>query len=210
MTELKQTEINFDAPVNENSDSPVFKLKVTNIRKSAYPTNSPQESDLFKFKIGDFVSKNNAIFQVVSITREPITQNQINVLITAGKGYINNPEIDKTKLLFEEYKKNGNFGVCRITIKPLIRGSKEIAKGKLVKFIETDQIRAINYNGYIKVDLPNIVKTRDYWIASIKDKIKTQESRLKTQVEMRDAVLKLINPPQTQVVTTQVIDLAVA
>lgn len=215
MTELKQTEINFDEAVNETSDSPVFKLKVTNIRKSAYPTNSPVESDLFKFKVGDYVGKGGtAIYQVVSISREPIVQAQLDRINQVVKGYhANNLDLKKARELFLEYQKNGNFGACRITAKPVLKGAKEIAKGKLIKFLESDQLSVFTYNGYAKLDLPNIVKTRDYWIASIKARILKEQDKLKDQENMRNAVLKLMTPPapvQTQVVVTQEVDLVAA
>jgi len=217
MTELKQTEIEFDVQ-NEPADSPIFKLKVTNLRKSAYPTNTPEESDLFKFKIGDYIGKpnsSNTIYQVVSIHREPITKDQIDRFNNRTKSYSSNTEINNTKQLFAEYQKNGNFGACRITIKPLVRGVKEIVKGKLVKFLEVDQIRALTYNGYIKVDLNSIVRTRDYNINSLNRKIIQQQDKLRVQTGMRDVILKIINTQHVltapvEVITTQEVDLAAA
>jgi len=208
MTELKQSEIEFvnsNPNPSEESDAPVFKLKVTNLRKSAYPTIIPTESDLFKFKVGDFICKQsgNAVFQVVSMIREPLCQDLLDRFNKRSQGYRGYNEVQRAKELLDEYQKNGNFGVCKITIKPLLRGSKEITKGKLVKFFEIEQIRSMTYNAYAKVNLTDLIKTRGYWISSIQTKIKNLESRLNTQVTMRDAIQKLlVLSQQTQLQVT--------
>jgi hypothetical protein len=198
MTELKQTEINFE---EKTTDSPVFKLKVTNIRKSAYSTNTPEESDFFNFKIGDYLSKGgSAIYQVCGIHREPISQHQIDKIDQKLKNYASpTHDLAKLKQLFEEYKKNGNFGVCRITVKCVLRSGKEVS-GRIYKFLEFEQSRYFTYNCFQKVDLQNVIKHKNYTINKLKATISNQQQRLISQENTRDAILKIIaRDQQTQI-----------
>lgn len=219
MTELKQTEINFEE-IKESADAPVFKLKVTNIRKSAYPTNTPAESDLFKFKVGDYIARSggNVIYEIVSIHREPIVQVTVNRITAVSSGYASHTELVRSKELFAEYQKNGNFGACKITAKCVLRGSKEVVKGRVTKFFEIDQIEALVYNGFRKIDLPNLIKHRDYMITRVKSRLDKEQKNLDHQIDVKAAIVKLMNsknqpsvqPQIVQAVVTQEVDLAAA
>lgn len=192
----QQTELELDK-------NPGFKLKFTNLRKTAYPTNTPEESDYFKFKIGDYITKYNAqtpIYEVVAIERQSMTESQAKgwdtklLRYSSGYGSASTPRSTDqiASNLIEEYRKNGNFGVCQITMKPVIRGDKEIAKGKLIRFLEMDHVKSINHRSFGKVDLPSIVRNRDYAIGRWNRYLTAYQAKLDREILLKAAVMKLI------------------
>lgn len=198
LQEKKKTEVEQQTEL-ELDKNPGFKLKFTNLRKTAYPTNTPEESDYLKLKIGDYITKYNAqtpIYEVVAITRESLTEAHMKgwdaKLMRYGGASGKSSDQIATNLI-AEYRKNGNFGVCQITMKPVIRGDKEVAKGKLIRFLEMDHVRSINHRSFGKVDLDFIIRNRDYAIGRWNRYLTAYQVKLDREILLKAAVIKLKN-----------------
>jgi hypothetical protein len=199
---MEQTKIDFEEKLDMEESSPAFKLKITNLRKVAYTTNSPEESDYFKFRVGELLSRGSSlttIYEVVSIFREPITMLQYDDWIKRLKKYNNTISDMNAKNFIDEYKKNGNFGACRVYVKPLIRGERELVKSRVVNFLEIDHIGTFRYNGYHRTDLNSLIRMRTSSISKYTHVInratmkKAGEERLLTTLNnlqaKRDAII---------------------
>lgn len=192
----KKTEVEQQTTL-ELEQNPGFKLKFTNLRKAAYATNAPEESDYFKYKIGDYLTKYNAqtpIYEVVAITRQPLVEAQAKGwetrLMRYGSASGKSSDQVATNLI-ADYRKNGNFGVCQIVIKSVLRGDKEVLKGKLLRFLEIDHVKSINHRSFGKVDLQSIIRNRDYVITKHNRYVDAYQAKLDREILLRDAVIKL-------------------
>lgn len=158
--------------------------------------------------MGDFVTKGseNTVYEVVHLTREPITDYQYQAWLKENTRY--GSQRDKfMQDLIDKYKKSGNFGACQIHCKPIVRGGKQIAKGRLLKWLEPD-FPNYKYNGYRKTTLEDLIKHRqnnignvDYQINKFMAKRKIQEDALK----VLEAVYDYKNPKPV-VITPAVVE----
>lgn len=188
---MEQTKIDFEVVPSESENSPAFKLKITNLRKLAYATNRPDQSDYFQFKVGDLLCKGTSyttIYEVVAIVREPISEPQYNQWDTRLKKYNNSVSDIKAKNLIDEYKKNGNFGACKIMVKAILRGDKEVAKPRIFKFLEIENIRAFKWNGYQRTDVSVILKYRDAMISKYAYTINSCIAKRTREEDLRNAL----------------------
>lgn len=193
---MEQTKIDFEVVPSESESSPAFKLKITNLRKVAYTTNRPDQSDYFQYKVGDLLCKGTSyttVYEVVAIIREPISAPQYGQWDNKLKKYNNTVSDTKAKNLIDEYKKNGNFGACRIAVKPILRGDKEVAKPRIVKFLEIDNIRAFKWNGYQKTDVQAILRYRDAQISKYTYTINSCLIKRQREQDLRNALSGLQN-----------------
>lgn len=212
MRQLQPKKIEIEPQTTLELDpNPGFKLKFTNLRKTAYPTNTPAESDYFKFKIGDYITKYNAqtpIYEVVAINRQPLVESQAKgwdaklLRYSSGYGSASTPRSTDqiASNLLAEYRKNGNFGICQITIKPILRGDKEVVKGKLIRFLEMDHVKAINHRSFGKVDLRDIIKNRDYAINRWGKYVNAYQNKLDRELLLKSAVVRLYQSKLTPIV----------
>lgn len=183
-----------------------FKLKFTNLRKTAYPT-LPTRGDIMDFQVGDNVIRNNksTVFEIVSITRNLISQSQvdwwernnINEYLTRNNG--NGGKVvyksDEVQKFLEEYKKNGNFGAITFDIKSIVRNGKPVAKGKITKVFEMSLQNNIYRNHVIrKVDFLKEVQSLDYDILRYDSKI----AALKTKRNNYANIKKIYEDLNTQ------------
>lgn len=162
----------------ETTNPTNFRIKITNTRVVAYP-NKLTETDYFGFKVGDLVATSystNTIYEVVDIYRDMLSPHDYNVWNSriARVGYSppqptgTAPKLNiidqKAYDLLEGYKKTGNFGICVLQLKAVLRGAVMPTKPakKFVK--EFDQIKVINYNNLIKVDIEKMLKTKEMQI----------------------------------------------
>lgn len=161
--------IDFESNIEQGSG---FKIKLTNLRK-VYPTNTPAVSDINKFNIGDYIVRHraeNVIYQVVGIVREPIAPATLDLFmkkVTSSNGSVIH-HLQRFHPYLLEYKKNGNFGVCRVYYKTVLRGGKRRTNGRLMSFWELDQIHGTNYG---KIDISEAVKLQDISIIRAQRKI---------------------------------------
>lgn len=195
-----------ELPVVDPPENPTgFKFKVINLRKSAYPTNSPEKSDVFGFKVGDLISKNNGtIYEILSITRRELPEHESKSYEGALNRYGRGSSNHQVSQLLEEYKKNGNFGVCQIEAITRLRGSKHITKGRRLYFSELQYAPGISYTRYSLVDLPNWINNRQGSINYAKVKIKREQDKLATQVLIKEALEKLLasrTPKEPEIAT---------
>lgn len=180
-----------------------FKIKLTNLRK-VYPTNTPDVSDINKFKLGDYIVRHraeNVIYQVISIVREPIPPTTLDSLlkkITSSNGSVIN-HLQRFHEPLLEYKKNGNFGACRIYYRTVMRGGKRMTNGRLMNFLEIHQIDNTNYG---KVDIQEAIKLQEINIKNAEykmmryDAIKRQhETRRDNARRMRAELATLLPQP---------------
>lgn len=192
---MEQSEINFEVKQSEEG-SPAFKLKITNLRKAAYPTNTPQESDYLQIKVGDLLCKGTSyttIYEVVAIVREPISTNQWKEWDGKLRKYNNNISDTKAKKLIDEYQKNGNFGACRISAKPILRGDKEVQRPRLTKFLEIEHITAFRWNGFQKTNVQGILRYRDAQISKYTYTINSCTMKRQKEQDLRNALSNLQN-----------------
>lgn len=172
-----------------------FKIKMTNLRKDAYP-NPLVESDYFKWKVGDILTKGNTFYVITQLSRMPLTETQMKLFKSANVGGIgpNAYTKDQTlKRLLEEYEKKGNFGHCKIHLNPLIRGGKEVLKPRGTSIMEITNTGAyLNYrSGYSKTDLLSQIKTMEYQASSLDYKIQRMKDK-KTSLTKRANVLEVV------------------
>lgn len=164
-----------------------FKLRLTNSRTKAYPK-PPEEADYSKFRVGDYICKHNnstTIYEVVDIYRVPISDQQIELC----KNYhiVNNKEVLR---LLAEYKKNGNFGLCEIVAKPILRGSKALVKSRCVIFSDI----AMGWRReYYKVDLNNLLNTKRHRLHKLDFRLTNLYNKRKSESDRIDALANLIN-----------------
>src|SRR5688572_32977678 len=169
---MKKTKKLENAVVEVSSNPSPIKFKITNLRTNAYP-NALVKSDYHGYEIGDYISKGseNTIYQITEMKREGITESEISAYNQKLHRYGNTSDKKLSDLLVD-YKKNGNFGVCYIGMKPIARGGKRVAKGKTVFFSEIDHSSPISYRRcYHKLDVKSAVSTKDYQIRSLSNKI---------------------------------------
>jgi hypothetical protein len=188
---MEQTKIDFKVVPSVEENSPSFKLKITNLRKAAYATNRPDQSDYFHLKVGDLLCKGTSyttIYEVVAIVREPISESQYNQWENKLRKYNNTISDTKAKSFIDEYKKNGNFGACRISVKPILRGEKEVAKPRIVKFLEIDNIRVFKWNGYQRTDIQAILRYRDAQIGKYTYTINSCVTKRQREQDLRKAL----------------------
>ena len=209
----KKTEIEPQTTLELDSN-PGFKLKFTNLRKTAYPTNTPEKSDYFKYEIGDYITKYNAqspIYEVIYIDRLAITDAQArgwDTKLTRYGGVSSKSSDQVATNLIVEYRKNGNFGVCQITMKPVLRGEKEVVKGKLIRFLEMDHVKSINHRSFGKVDLQAIIKNRDYSIGRLNRYVSAYEAKRDREILLKAAVVRLHQSKLTPIVVDTLVEVA--
>lgn len=172
-----------------------FKIKVTNLRKDAYP-NPLVESDYFKWKVGDILTKGNTFYVITQLSRMPLTETQMKMFKSANVGGSGASAYTKDvtlKKLLDEYQKKGNFGHCKIHLNPLIRGGKEVLKPRGTSIMEIANTGAyLNYrSGYSKTDLLSQIKTLEYQASSIDYKIQRMKDK-KTSLTKRANVLEVV------------------
>lgn len=177
-----------------------FKFKVTNLRTTAFP-GPLDKTDYYGLIVGDYVTKGseNTVYEVVHISREPITDGEYQAWTKENSKYGNQRE----KLyqdLIDKYKKSGNFGACQVHCKPVIRGGKQIAKGRLVKWLEPNY-PSFKYNGYRRTTLTELMTHRANNIANIDYQLMRFNSKKKIQKDAYDILkyvhdLKFPPPPQ--------------
>ncbi len=191
MTENEVKNQPLDSEAGKNTG---FTIKITNLRKDAYSTNFPTESDYFGFKVGDYLIKgsSNTIYEVQSIIRQPIDNTlhgkYFKYLTRYGK--ITDKRAND---LLEEYQKNGNFGLNNITIKPVLRGEKLIAKGRIKSFLELDNISCITYRGYKRTDLIQAIGLKDHVIANLKYRVSIYQGRVDNQIKLKQGLQDLLD-----------------
>ena len=183
------------------ADPSTFKFKITNLRQTAYP-NALTKTDLLEFQVGDLVTKGaeNTIYEVVLLTREALTPVEIDNVQRILQRY--GPTTNKKASdLLEEYKKKGNFGACKIHLKPVVRGNKIIAKGRVTGFFEIQEIGQHSTRQYQKNTLQNIMNNRQDNIRRIDRHLNKWIGKKDIQVAaynaVRDYNLKLNPPPAT-------------
>lgn len=170
-----------------------FRLKITNLRTAAYP-GPLEQTDYLGMKVGDYVTKGseNTVYQVVQLQREGITDQEY--ARWASRCLSNK----KAKDLIDEYKKNSNFGACYVAVKPIIRGGKEVAKGRIVRFNEMDSL--LYHRGtYQVVTLEQLIANRTANINSIEWNLNKWLAKKNIQVKARDVIqayIDKLNPPQ--------------
>lgn len=187
-----------------------FKLKITNLRKTAYPAN-PTESDYYGFKPGDFIYKGswpNRIYEVTHITREALADYTYNHL---SANLINKNGISrdvKAKDLLESYKKTGNFGMCKVYMKSVVSGDKIPKKPRTTSFLELMCIRSVSYsNYYTKTDLQTLIQQRDNSIGYAERRKKAINKQIDKHNSIKQALLEIMQRkfpvPETQIVVAK-------
>ena len=187
MDMMEQKEMDFP------SEEVNFKFKITNLRKTAYATNSPAESDYFQFKVGDLLMRSTSyteIYEVVAITREAVIQAQCDKWKKSLSSY--SSEI-KAKQLIEDYLKNGSFGACRIYVKSVLRGEKRITKSKKSSFLEIDNIRPMTYRGFQTADIDTILKHRDNMIKKYDWTVNQATKKRDREIDLKQALISLVD-----------------
>lgn len=181
-----------------------MRLKITNTRTQYYP-NALTETDYHKFKVGDLVCigyNYNTIYQIESIFRDVLDINDekrwLSKIVHQYATYGTTPakvQIYDQKMfdLIQEYKKNGNFGVCRIKLKTLLRGTNLPKRAGTKLVWEPDQVSAINYNRIQKVDINAILKSKDHMIARVDRQISKLNSRKDNIIKNKQALEQLDN-----------------
>lgn len=197
-TKKKQAKIELQNP------NTGFKIKLTNMKTQYFP-DELKETDILKVKIGDIVSIGwnvNTLYKVVDIYRDMIStieyENWKKRLITYFGVIIDQKIYD----FLEKYKNSGNFGVCRIKIKTVLRGDKLPIKGGVKILKELDVVSPICYKDLKVTDLKNIVRLKinsesafEYQIKAIvtkKDKIVKQRKAVELLI---DTLNPNLNPP---------------
>ncbi len=187
----------------------VFKLKFTNLRKTAYP-DAPTKGDLDGFQVGDLLTRRTmgTIFEVLQVKRDVITAEQIRKweIHNQKTNYRNGSTIEvisqEVKKLLEDYEKNGNFGAIVYVVKALFRGGKPVAKGKLIKFYELDNQKSITWNNYTIVDIPVSINT----IGRQAMALEYQLNRVKANMDNKKALLDMFNKlTQKKLLSTPII-----
>ena len=171
-------------------EEPVFKLKITNLRTAAYPR-PLEQTDYLNIKVGDYLTKGseNTVYQVVKLQRESITEAEF----TRWKQRLLNTA-KKANDLIDEYKKNGNFGACYVSIRPVIRGQKEVAKGRLVRFNEIEQIYGITYRNFYKVStLEELINNRIANISAIDWNLNKWQRKKNIQVNAKNVLESVLS-----------------
>lgn len=139
---------------------PKLRFKITN-QKAKYFPDALTETDYHKLKIGDIVTVGtnyNSLYEVIDIWRATVTEYELNHWnsriahsysnITGSTREILYKDNDLKKLL-DKYKESGNFGVCQIKIKTILRGNNIARRTSTKILFEPETTRHINYNNVL-------------------------------------------------------------
>ena len=178
----------------------VFKLKFTNLRKTAYP-DVPIQGDIDDIKIGDLLTRNTmgTVFEVVHIHRDVLQNADYSLWEHRNRQTTNIPPGDvkvtyknqRMHELLEFYKKNGNFGIVVFSVKAIYRGGKQIAKGKLVKFKEMDNQKHVTWNPYKHIEIDANINTLRSQINNIDFQISRANANKKGKTELVNMFMTL-------------------
>lgn len=132
----------------ETEEPPKLKFKITNMESQIYP-GKLTETDYFGFKVGDLVSHlfgSVLIYEVVDIYRDTISSSELAAWRNRVANYYYDPKTQETTIkqikdkkafdLLAEYEKNGNFGVCTLKLKVVLRGNKVPVRTNIKVFKE--------------------------------------------------------------------------
>lgn len=149
---------------------PGFKIKLTNIRTSSYPKELT-ETDIFKFKTGDYLVKSTSsktIYQIVNLSRESFFAWECDI----------EKDVDKDLLeKVKEYRKTGNFGVCYMHIKCIMRNGKRLKKAQLIRVSEIRNSINPTYRRFVPFDVYQAIAYKTSKSISLHQKITTLLSK---------------------------------
>lgn len=193
---------------------PALKFRFVKTKEKAYP-NPLEETDYFGWKVGDLLVQGynyNTVYQIINIFRDnldpTLDTSWMSRVVRQQMNYQTKQSVpmvmdQKMHDLLLEYKKNGNFGACRIQIKTVLRGT-QLPKRKSIKLVwEPEQVRHINYNGLMKVDIAHLHRIKDSSLGSLNNKISALESRKNNVLKHKAALDQLdniLNPKLPEVV----------
>src|SRR5688572_22654264 len=175
-----------------------FTLKFTNLRKTAYP-DPLEKTDYYGIKPGDYLRKGSTIYEVTSIGRETISEDQYNKWNHAVNRYGRTVD-PKFKDLIDEYKKKGNFGACRIGLKPVLRGSKTVITGRMAQVCELDTCPPATSSyrqSYQVIDLANLSQVYNYRVNREQVKLNRIAARVQGFKDTQCAIINLIDSKTT-------------
>lgn len=197
MTKPKVKQAKID--VEENL-IPKLRFKITNTKAQYFPDPLTQ-TDYFGWQVGDLLCSSyntTAIFEVVEISRDLLTAVELASL--ESRLYNKSKQSDgtiiklpKDKLacdLFEKYKNCGNFGVCTVKLKTVMRGATISQRNNFKTIKELAFVKSVNYNGFVRADLDAMIQRR----TNVVNKVAAQANRL---VARRDSALKQIQAIET-------------
>jgi hypothetical protein len=172
-----------------------FRIKFTNIRKEAYP-DPLIETDFFKWKVGDILTKGNTVYIITELSRIPLTERQIKLYRDGNIGgsgtntYIKDRRI---KELLDEYEKNGNFGACKIKMNSIVRAGKEVTKPRGTNLIELNNTGTfLNYrSGYYRTDLATLIRSKEFQISRFEYKVQRAKDTLTSHKNIKDTLVKV-------------------
>ncbi len=175
-----------------------FKIKLTHAKKYLYPYNL-EFTDYSKFKIGLLIQKGSTIYEITNIYRAVITEDKMKEW---GSKLSSRGSSSVISNLIAEYKINSNFGACIIEVKPIIRGSKLVKKGRIKKFYELDECFPMNYGAkYSITNLENEVRqanwSKNIYLSKIsnltakKDKYEQKERFIQSLIDAKTTIASM-------------------
>lgn len=202
---VKQTKIELD------DTAPKLRFKITNTRAQHFPGPLTQ-TDYFGFKVGELVCNSynsTAIYEIVEISRDILAGSEItqwesrlyrNEKLSDGSLHKVSRDSLATELL-EKYKKSNNFGVCRIKLKTVLRGANISQKNSFKIVKELDIVKAVNYNGIVRVDLDAMLQRRANAVSKLTSqavRINARKDSAMKQMYAIEAVKNKYFPPTAQ------------
>lgn len=185
-----------------------FRLKITNLKKSAFPDPLTQ-TDYHGYKVGDILVKgrtSNTVFEVVEITREAFPGYQYDGIFKGlhyldGQGNLRCKDENLLKLI-DKYRTSHNFGACWVKIKTLVRAGKAVTTSRVTRFCE---VNFYKNNPYRVTDLATIANTNnsaanyiDYQINKLQAKQKRHRDVETVVLGMIKAKVDALNPKSKQ------------
>jgi hypothetical protein len=181
--------------VEEVTGIPKLFFKVTNLKKLSYP-DELIETDLLKIKVGDYMFKGagNNIFEVTKIERDSLVESGYKYIYSNIHNLRNNVCTNQLVAdLLEKYKKSNNFGYCRIYVKRIIRGGKNVKKGNNISFLEVYQILELGHNIYKLADIDKMIYSKELAEKRLDTSITTLISKKQVHTDFKEALLRLKN-----------------
>jgi len=200
------------AKIELEDSAPKLRFKITNTRAQHFP-GPLAETDIFKFKVGELVSNSynsTVIYEIVEISRDILHSTEISNwqsrlyrLERQADGTISRSYSKDTTVtdLLEKYKQSSNFGVCRIKLKTVLRGANISQKASYKYVKELDIVKAVNYNGLVRVDLDDMLRRRQGTVAKADTQIYRLTARRSNALKQMNAIEAVKNkyfPPVAQ------------
>jgi len=201
---VKQTKIELDT-------TPKLRFKITNTRAQHFP-GPLTETDYFGFKVGELVCNSynsTAIYEIVEISRDILHTTEISnwrsKLLRSTKQpdgtILTVPKDQKAYDLLVKYQESNNFGVCRIKLKTVLRGTNISQKNTYKNIKELDIVKCINYNGIERVDLNNLIQKKTTIVTKLNSqvvKLQTRLSSTKRHMTSLEMVRDKYFPPEAE------------